>query len=227
MASRMTRSLNIWKLPVDAARRRTSGGGVQVTRQTGQVQTPVRPGATDPEVVYLSDSGGHGNLWITDTTTGVSRQLTNEQDPDVWTGVPVWSPDGRHIAFYATRDGVGGNWLVNPDGGDPRELVRAGGWANWSSDGRWLYYNENTQGSTAAIGALKKIRLRATHSVQVRSDKGNRAAISPDGSTLYFVVDSDQRSAAGRTTRSAWPVPRTARHECWRRFRRGAFRCGS
>jgi Tol biopolymer transport system component len=187
VASRVVRHLNIWKFPVDGSAVENVRRGVQITQQTGQVQTPSVAG-NDREVVYLSDSGGHGNLWITDTTTGASRQLTYEQDPDVVLGVPVWSPDGRHIAFYATRDGVGGNWLVNPDGGNPRELIRTGGWATWSSDGRWLYYNENTQGS-AAIGALKKVRPEGGDSVVVRDDKGNRPAISQDGSTLYFVVE--------------------------------------
>jgi Tol biopolymer transport system component len=66
--------------------------------------------------------------------------------------------------------------------------VPSGGWAVWSSDSRWLYYNENTQG-TSAIGALKKIRPEGGESVLVRDDKGNRPAISPDGSTLYYVVE--------------------------------------
>jgi Tol biopolymer transport system component len=187
VTSRNLRSLNIWKFPTDGNAIDNVRRAVQITRQTGQVQTP-SVGPNDREIVYLSDSGGHGNLWITDTTTGASRQLTYEQDPDVILGVPVWSPDGRHIAFYATRDGVGGNWLVNPDGGDPRELIRAGGWATWSSDGRWMYYNENTQGS-AAIGALKKVQPEGGPSIAVRDDKGNRPAIAPDGSTLYFVVE--------------------------------------
>ena len=187
VTSRMVRSLDVWKFPVDGSGIENTRRGVQITRQTGQVQTP-SVGSTDREVVYLSDSGGHGNLWITDTTTGSSRQLTYEQDPDVVLGVPVWSPDGRHIAFYATREGLGGNWLVNPDGGNPRELVRSGGWAAWSRDGRWLYYNENTQGSSA-IGALKKIRPEGGPSITVRDDKGNRPAISPDGTRLYFVVE--------------------------------------
>ena len=187
VASRMVRDLNIWKFPADGDPLDNVGRGAQITRQTGQVQTPSL-GVNDREIVYLSDSGGHGNLWITDTSTGSSRQLTYELDPAVVFGVPVWSPDGRHIAFYATRNGVGGNWLVNPDGGDPREIVRSGGWANWSSDGRWLYYNENTQGSSG-IGALKKIRPEGGESVLVRDDKGNRPAISPDGTALYFVVE--------------------------------------
>ena len=189
VAARMLRTLNIWKFPVDGTPLENVRGGVQITRQTGQVQTP-SVGATDREVVYLSDSGGHGNLWVIDTETGATRQITFEQDPEIGLGVPVWSPDGRTIAFYSTRKGVGGNWLVNPDGGNLRQLVADAGWACWSRDGRWLYYNESgVAGRTGALGPLKKIGAEGGTAITVRADKGNRSAISPDGSTLYFVVE--------------------------------------
>ncbi len=190
VASRIQRSLNIWKVPVDGTAVENTRRAVQITHQTGQVQTP-SVGASDREVVYLSDSGGHGNLWIIDTQTGATRQITYEQDPNVGLGVPVWSPDGRQIAFFATHPAtrVGGNWLVNPDGGSLRQLVPDGGWASWSRDGRWLYYNESAAGITGSLGPLKKIRPEGGPSITIREDKGNRSAISPDGSTLYFVVE--------------------------------------
>ena len=187
VASRIQRDLNIWKFPVDGTPAENVSRGVQITRQTGQVQTP-SIGANDREIVYLSDSGGHGNLWVVNTETGVSRQITFEQDPGIGVGVPVWSPDGRHITFYSTRNGVGGNLILNPDGGNPRQVIPNGGWAAWSRDSQWIYYNENVQ-STAAIGALKKIRPDGGEPVTVRNDQGNRSALSPDGSTLYYVIE--------------------------------------
>jgi Tol biopolymer transport system component len=187
VAGRVTKSLDLWKFPVDGEPVDNLRRATRITRQTSRVQTP-SVGATDREIVYLSDSGGHANLWIVDTGTGVSRQLTYEQNPEIGLGVPVWSPDGRYIAFYSTREGLGGNWIINPDGGNLRQLFRAGGWATWSSDGRWLYYNENVQ-NTAALGEMKKIRPEGGEAVPVRNDKGNRPAISPDGSTLYFVIE--------------------------------------
>jgi serine/threonine protein kinase len=187
VASRIQRELNIWRFPVGGTPLENVSRGVQITRQTGQVQTP-SVGASDREIVYLSDSGGHGNLWVVDAESGATRQITFEQDPTIGVGVPVWSPDGRYIAFYSTRDGIGGNLLVNPDGGNLRQVIPNGGWAAWSPDSRWLYYNENVQ-STAAIGALKKIQPEGGDPVMVRDDKGNRSALSPDGSTLYYVIE--------------------------------------
>ena len=187
VASRIHRDLNLWKFPIDGTPAENVSRGVQITRQTGQVQTP-SIGANDREIVYLSDSGGHGNLWVVNADTGVSRQITFEQDPGIGVGVPVWSPDGRYITFYSTRNGVGGNLLVNPDGGSLKPVIPNGGWAAWSRDSKWLYYNENVQ-STSAIGALKKIRPDGGDPITVRDDMGNRSALSPDGSTLYYVIE--------------------------------------
>ncbi|HVE65510.1 MAG TPA: protein kinase [Thermoanaerobaculia bacterium] len=186
VAGRVLKQFNIWKFPVDGSAVENVRRGAQITRQTGQVQTP-SIGGNDRELVYLSDSGGHGNLWVVDTETSASRQITYEQDPGVGLGVSVWSPDGRHIAFVSTRNLVGdvGIWLVNPDGSNLRNLVPRAGWASWSRDGRWLYHNEGS----GSAGPIKKIRPEGGTSVLVRSEKGNRTAISPDGSTLYFVVE--------------------------------------
>jgi Tol biopolymer transport system component len=83
---------NIWKYPVAGSPVENTRSAAQITHQTGQVQTPsVSPG--DKEIVYLSDSGGHGNLWIMKLDSGETRQLTFERDQAAPVGVPVWSPD--------------------------------------------------------------------------------------------------------------------------------------
>jgi serine/threonine protein kinase/Tol biopolymer transport system component len=187
VVSRIQRNTNIWRFPVDGTPLENVRRGTQFTRQTGQVQTP-STGATDNEIVYLSDSGGHGNLWVINTDTGANRQVTFEQDPTVAVGVPIWSPNGRHIAFYAIRGGVGGNSLVKPEGGNVKHLAPNAGWATWSLDSAWLYYNESPQG-TGALGPLKKIRPEGGDPVTVRDDRATRPSVAPDGSTLYFVIE--------------------------------------
>ena len=69
------------------------------------------------EIAFLSDSGGHGNLWVLSNRTGNLRQITFEANPAVAVGVPVWSPDGRSIAFVSSKGRTGfdfGVWLVDP-----------------------------------------------------------------------------------------------------------------
>jgi Tol biopolymer transport system component len=39
-------------------------------------------------------------------------------------GFPVWSPDGRHIAFQSSRDGKLDIYVMNADGSNQRRLTK-------------------------------------------------------------------------------------------------------
>src|SRR5262249_23430523 len=98
MASRIRTSSDLWKFPVSGTPADNVSAGVRITHQAGQLQPPsVSPDGR--ELVYLTDSGGHGNLWLTATDGLNVRQLTFERDPAVSIGVPVWSPAGNQIVF--------------------------------------------------------------------------------------------------------------------------------
>jgi len=177
---------NIWRYPVGFSPAENVRRGVQITRQTGQVRTPTMS-PDDKEVAYVSDSGGHSNLWVTTLETGQNRQITYERDQQVSVGVPVWSPDGRHIAFASSREapaGQNGYWLVNPDGSGLRNLRSFGGWAAWSADSRWVYYSEDPRRL-----AISKVSIDGGEPTLVRADTATRPAISSDGSSLYWVVE--------------------------------------
>ena len=183
VVGRTRMQFDIWKFPVDGPPEENARLGVRVTRQTGDVRTPTAaPG--DKEVAFLSDSGGHANLWVISTDSGELRQITYERDPSVVVGVPVWSPDGKSIAFVSSRGNVGfafGIWLVNPDGSNVRNLVKRGLSPSWSPDGQWLYYNEDYK-------TLKKIPADGGLAVAVRSESAIDA-IGLHGSTVYYTVE--------------------------------------
>ena len=180
--SRMQQQFDIWKYPVDGAPDDNVRRAVPLTRQTGQVQTPT-VGVDDREVAFLSDSGGHANLWVTNVESGELRQITHERDPSVALGVPIWSPDGASIAFVSSRGNSGlgfGMWMVSPDGGHLRQVAARGLGAAWSRDSQWLYFTD--------AGRLYKSPAAGGAPVVVRPS-GVRNVIGYDGTTLYFVVD--------------------------------------
>jgi Tol biopolymer transport system component len=138
LASRIRLQSDIWKIPVSGTPEENARDRIQITRQTGQAQTPsVSPDGR--EMVYLSDNGGHGNLWIARTDGTHPRQLTFERDRNISLGAPIWSPTGRQIAFVMNT-GHTELWSINPDGRGRRRLVERGFAACWSPDGEWLYY---------------------------------------------------------------------------------------
>ena len=146
VATRRQIQFDIWRYPVDGSPEENVRRGAQITHQTGTVQTP-SAGPGDRELVYLSDSGGHGNLWILNLETRQNRQVTFEHDPQLAIGVPVWSPDGKHIA-YVRRGLTAWNvdlWLMNPDGSNAHKVSDGGGWACWSLDSQWLYFSPPSQ----------------------------------------------------------------------------------
>jgi Tol biopolymer transport system component len=186
LVSRMRLQTDIWKFPVDGLPAENVRRGVRVTRQTGQVLTPTAS-PRDNEIAFLSDSGGHANLWVVNTENGALRQITHERDPNVAMGVPVWSPDGRAITFVSSRGNQGwtfGVWLVDPDGSNLRNIANPGLGPAWSPDGRWVYYA--TRGGAAATDVvLKKVPVDGGPAVTVRTER-LRNVIGLDGATLYY-----------------------------------------
>ena len=181
MASRIQNQSDIWRIPTDRSPVDNARAAVRITRQTGAAQTPsLSPDGA--ELVYLSDSGGHGNLWVAKTDGSGSRQLTFERDPARTVGVPVWSPVGGTIAFVIAGGGAADQWLVNRDGSGLRRLT-SGVWAYWSPDGRMLYVTVSRDGRYC----IDKIPLAGGPPVNVRCD-AVAAALSPDGATLYYLA---------------------------------------
>jgi Tol biopolymer transport system component len=180
---------DIWKFPVDGLPAENVRRGVRVTHQTGQVLTPTA-GPGDKEVAFLSDSGGHANLWVVNTESGALRQITHERDPNVAMGVPVWSPDGQAIAFVSSRGNQGltfGIWLVDSDGSNLRNVANPGLGPAWSPDGRWLYYSSRGGAADTTV-VLKKVPVDGGPAVTVANERARNVS-GLDGATLYYLVD--------------------------------------
>src|SRR5260370_29411350 len=80
LVSRMKLQTDIWKFPVDGLPTDNVRHGIRVTRQTGQVLTPTAS-PDDKEVAFLSDSGGHPNLWVVNINTAGLRRVTHPHQP--------------------------------------------------------------------------------------------------------------------------------------------------
>src|SRR5690242_20780970 len=61
-----------------------------------------------------------GDIWVVETIGGVARPVTMHEAHDT---LPVFSPDGRHIAFSSNRHGNYDVFVVPTQGGKPRRLT--------------------------------------------------------------------------------------------------------
>jgi dipeptidyl aminopeptidase/acylaminoacyl peptidase len=79
------------------------------------------------------------NIWIVPTSGGESLQLTQSGHDSS----PVWSPDGKTIAFLSSRSGESQVYLLSMDGGEARPLTHLSTGMDivkWSPDGKMIAF---------------------------------------------------------------------------------------
>src|SRR6516165_5746903 len=77
-----------------------------------------------------------GDIWIVETIGGVARPVTMHEAHDI---APVFSPDGRMLAFSSNRHGSYDVFVVPVQGGRPRRLTFDSATdmvTGWSPDGK-------------------------------------------------------------------------------------------
>src|ERR1041384_4200033 len=106
-------------------------------------QTASQPSFTDPS---LSPDGSEiaftsgGDIWTVAAAGGEAHLLISHPATE---SKPLYSPDGKRLAFMSTRTGNGDIYVLTIDTGDlkritfddPIEVLDA-----WSSDGKWIYF---------------------------------------------------------------------------------------
>ena len=116
--------------------------------------------------------------------------------------VTSMSPDGRHLAFWTTRDETGGRpeiWTLNLDLRDPEHpkaeatqsfLSKPGGAqdAAFSPDGKWIAYTGRESGSHSPdIFVRPYPGTESTGQWQISSAGGGFPLWSPKGGQMYYL----------------------------------------
>ncbi len=186
LASRVRGRSDIWTFPIDGTPIENVRNANRITHQTGQIQVP----AISPDgrvLAYVSDSGGHSNLWVAAADGTAPVQITFERDPGVIVGVPLWTPDGERILFVRARAGTLDVCAIAPDGSELTTLVNQGFSPSCSHDGRWLYFSRPDHG-------LEKMDMRTGTIVRVRDNA--MCAVGGGGRALYFTRATDSALAS-------------------------------
>ena len=175
-----------------------SSGGVQLVwmDRTGKQLSVAADNLQNLQFARLSPHGdrialmidsGVNDLWSFDLSRGVRTRLTFGPNGNTF---PVWSPDGKWIAYSSLRavgsgiyrkraDGTGAEELLIPD---PAGAVYAPD--DWSSDGKTLFYSPNLFTQKAeGIWAVSLDGERKPHQIMAQ---GSGATLSPNGRWLAY-----------------------------------------
>jgi len=153
------------------------------------------PDATHAVVRRRADR--RSEIWVLDTTNGAASRLTFESG----NYTPIWSPDGRQIAFGTQRHVQGGVINVvfrqhSNGAGQPEALVSGRYSTNptdWSRDGRFIIYADQDVTTKADLWALPLVGDRKPIPVVRTGGVDNFGQLSPDGRWLAYTTDASGR----------------------------------
>ena len=127
------------------------------------------------------------NIWLVPVAGGEPRKLTTAQASD---GSPVWSPDGKRIAFVSKRgeDKAAGLYVIHTDGGEAEKILEL---PFGISNPRWMPDGENVIVATSCIptlvGSWSKGNTAAMEKeIKRRKDAKMTAKVTEDRQYRYF-----------------------------------------
>lgn len=177
------------------------------TATDGPTATPTALAGVD-RIVFAADGGIH----VMDVD-GRNRSAIMYHKAIDW--MPVWSPDGRRIAFGTNRNGSFDVYAMDADGRNQNRLTTDPGHDDapaWSPDGRHIAFQSTRAGSWDIYVMDADGRNQTRITTSPRDD--TRPTWSPDGTRIAFQSDRD----FGQATRLQsgeiafdfpWPVPYT------------------
>lgn len=138
-----------------------------------------------------------GDIYVVPVAGGEARALTSGI---AWDMQPRFSPDGRQLAFTSDRAGGDNLWLVDREGGDPRQVTKESfrllNSPAWTPDGDYLVARKHFT-ATRSLGAGEiwiyhrsgGEGLQLTRKANDQKDVGE-PALSPDGRYVYYSRDA-------------------------------------
>jgi Tol biopolymer transport system component len=128
----------------------TRGGKIGVWKMKSDGTDPVRicdgdsgePSPDGKRIVFRRDD----KIWVRDLESGKETQIVKGDFPIC--NFPVWSPDGKKVAFCCRWEAKANNqlWVVDAEGGEPVKVYdkKPASGPHWSPDGSKLVYETET-----------------------------------------------------------------------------------
>jgi Tol biopolymer transport system component len=147
--------------------------------------------STQGDRIALGIGGTQIDIWVLDLARGVRTRLTFGPISNM---NPIWSPDGKWIAYTAVRSGHFDLSRKPSDGSGADEILFTDDHqitpTDWSRDGKNLLYSRCSLDGRCEIWALP---LEGEHKPSLVAPQGTNGRLSPDGRWLaYRSLESGQ-----------------------------------
>jgi Tol biopolymer transport system component len=134
------------------------------------------------------------DIWVFDLVRGGSYRLTFDPADDL---NPVWSPDGRYIAFASDRKGKRDLYRKLASGTGEEEVLFENQTdqkvtENWSHDGRYIFTNVLAPHKPSAIYLFSSADRKFEKYISGPSNT-DKAQLSPDGRWLAYRAQESGR----------------------------------
>jgi Tol biopolymer transport system component len=131
---------NIEKINFDPASEKLVGQPVAITHFSSEVASPAI--SPNGEILAFHSIGESRDILTLRLNSTVPNSVTEDKANDL---LPVWSPDGKRLAFYSNRSGMYQIWTINPDGSGAQQLTQVAALGAvipvWSPDGSLMAYS--------------------------------------------------------------------------------------
>jgi Tol biopolymer transport system component len=121
-----------------------SGKAVTTVAEAGFYNQPgLSPDGTRAVVMRNDPRTGNADIWVVDLASGKGTPITSDTFPE---NAPIWSPDGKQVAYVSTREGIAGIYRKAADGTGEAELLfqytPGAGMVltDWSSDNKFMTF---------------------------------------------------------------------------------------
>ena len=158
------------------------------------------PDGNQVAFVWAGEKGSYAHIYVSQIgATDSPRQITSSGE-GTFEFAPVWSPDGRYIAFFRYNDKEKdlAIYVTAALGGSERRLYnvksqRKVDALDWSMDGKYLAFSDSASPSEAShifLLSLDTLEVRPITSPPSGTLGDTTPAFSPDGKSLAFVRDT-------------------------------------
>ncbi len=134
-----------------------------------------------------------GDIYKVAATGGKAVRLTATEN---YESVPVWSPDGKKIAYASDREGGQDIYVMNSDGTMQQRLTTNSATEvpeSFTPDGKYVVFSAAIQDSpesilfpSARLTELYKVPVTGGNTVQILSSPAQKISYLPDGKSFLY-----------------------------------------